>query len=383
MAASPLRRTLLAAGAAASLLPLPLLAADAAACDIWPHWSGFKRRFLSEDGRVIDRSSPQSITTSEGQSYALFFALVADDRDSFARLLRWTEDNLAGGDLSASLPAWHWGRRPDGGWGVLDDNPASDADLWIAYALIEAGRLWKNQKYAALGRLVAERILREETADIPGFGRVLLPAPRGFRPQPDSFRLNPSYLPVQLMRRMAAVTGQAPWRQLGATAIDVTVRSAPRGFAPDWVLVKAGGSFQPDAATEAVGSYNAIRVYLWAGMLDEKDPARAVLLRALLPAARHVERTGVPPLEAHTRDGEASGTGPAGFSAAMLPFLSAARLTDAARRQLLRVEARAPLDDSNNYYEQVLTLFALGWHGGLYRFAPDGSLIPRWTCKER
>ena len=30
------------------------------------------------------------ITTSEGQSYALFFALVNDDRETFARLLDWT-----------------------------------------------------------------------------------------------------------------------------------------------------------------------------------------------------------------------------------------------------------------------------------------------------
>ena len=32
---------------------------------------------------------------------------------------------------------------------------ASDADLWIAYTLLEAGRLWKERRYTALGTLIA------------------------------------------------------------------------------------------------------------------------------------------------------------------------------------------------------------------------------------
>ena len=40
---------------------------------------------LIQGGRVIDPSTPSGQTTSEGQSYGLFYALVANDRDSFAR----------------------------------------------------------------------------------------------------------------------------------------------------------------------------------------------------------------------------------------------------------------------------------------------------------
>ena len=39
---------------------------------------------------TFDRKS-----TSEGQSYGLFFALVADQRTQFDTLLKWTSDNLA------------------------------------------------------------------------------------------------------------------------------------------------------------------------------------------------------------------------------------------------------------------------------------------------
>ena len=31
------------------------------------------------------------------------------------------------------------------------------------------------------------------------------------------------------------------------------------------------------------------------------------------------------------------------------------------------------------YYEQVLSLFALGWYEGRYRFAADGQLRPAWA----
>ena len=46
---------------------------------------------------VIDPSDARKITTSEGQSYGLFFALAANDRKAFDLLLAWTRDNLARG----------------------------------------------------------------------------------------------------------------------------------------------------------------------------------------------------------------------------------------------------------------------------------------------
>lgn len=358
----------------------PLLLQAAEPCTTWPAWASFRDRFLDDGGRVVDRGSPQSITTSEGQSYGLLFALVANDRSGFDRILRWTEDNLAGGDLTARLPAWQWGKRGDGQWGILDDNAASDSDVWIAYALAEAGRLWKAERYAALANLLAERILREESEMLPGLGRTLLPGPKGFKPAKDIWRLNPSYVPLQVIQRLATLYPKSAWRQLVPSSSDIVVRSAPRGFSPEWVLYKADGGFQPDPETQGEGSYNAIRVYLWAGMLATDDPLRDTLIQRLLPMAEKVGAGGTPPEKVDTRSGEATGTGPAGFSAALLPFLTAARRNDLAGQQRLRVVAKAPLERDDNYYDQVLTLFGLGWMDGHFRFARDGSLLPRWTC---
>src|ERR1700756_2163419 len=57
---------------------------QAAQCNIdWPAYRIFVEHFVQADGRVIDYTSPQLKTTSEGQSYGLFFALVANDRATF------------------------------------------------------------------------------------------------------------------------------------------------------------------------------------------------------------------------------------------------------------------------------------------------------------
>jgi endo-1,4-beta-D-glucanase Y len=294
--------------------------------------------------------------------------------------LHWTEDNLAAGDLTARLPAWKWGKRDDNTWGVIDANAASDADLWIAYALAEAGQLWKEPKFTALSRLLAERIVREESVALAGTGRTLLPGPQGFTPEAGVYRLNPSYLPLQLLRRMAALYPKQEWEKMVSASRDIIVDSSPRGFAPDWILYKEHGGVEADTSSNAIGSYNAIRVYLWAGMLDSAEPWRSSLLKALAPAASYIVKTGAPVLEVNTRTGAANGVGPAGFSAAMLPFLQASGLTDSVDQQRARVTAKAPLERPDNYYEQALTLFGLGWMDGYYRFARAGQLVPRWTC---
>ena len=341
-------------------------------CEIWPDWNSFKKIFVTDDGRVIDPSVAQKITTSEGQSYALMFALIANDRDSFDQILRWTENNLAFGDLTANLPAWKWGQRKDGSWGVIDDNAASDADLWVAYALNEAGQRWKISRYTALAELLAARILREETAYIPDLGLVLLPGPKGFQLSETTWRLNPSYMPVQVLRRFATIYPKSEWPKLIESSITVITQSAPLGFVPEWVDYRVGKGFQTDIdpALSGVG-FNAIRVYLWAGMLDNRDSAHRVLLKHLAPMGLYVGNNG-----------SAGENTSAGFSSALLPFLKAATLNDTLHLQRQRIIALVPLERTDNYYDQVLTLFGLGWLEGRYKFDRNGQLIPRWKCEQ-
>ncbi len=350
-------------------------------CEIWPAWNNFRNKFVSDEGRVVDRSLPQHVTTSEGQSYGLMFALIANDRTSFDLILRWTEDNLANGDLTSQLPAWNWGKRTDGNWGMIDSNAAADADLWIAYALSEAGRLWKVQKYTALAELLTARILREETAEIPGLGLTLLPGPKGFHPDEATWRLNPSYLPIQIMRHFAVIYPNSGWHKIAQTSLEIITRSAPLGFVPEWINYQVGKGFQIDNnPTLAEGGFNAIRVYLWAGMLDSRDPAYPILLTKLAPMGRYLTNNGSLPRKINTLEGAINGSVSAGFSSALLPFLKTHKLNEALHQQRQRVIALSPLDRTDNYYDQVLTLFGLGWLEGRYKFDRNGLLKPRWIC---
>ncbi|MFA6970388.1 MAG: cellulose synthase complex periplasmic endoglucanase BcsZ [Gallionella sp.] len=358
--------------------------AHAASCEeSWPAWEAFKKSSITDDGRVEDHSTDGMRTTSEGQSYALFFSLVANDRTTFDKLLNWSEKNLAEDDLILHLPSWELGKKEDDSYGVLDVNSAADSDLWIAYTLGEAGRLWGDRRYIALSSLMANRILSSETREVPDLGLVLLPGAAGFTPTPTSVRLNPSYVPLQLMQWFATHSNDPRWTSLANSSRQLILKSSPKGYAPDWTIYDYSKGFLPDTDPEkgGTGSYDAIRVYLWAGMLSRDSTDRSVLIDALKPMAQLVEKQGYPPESVHIMTGVANNQGSSGFSAAMVPFLQASGLNQAAEQQLRRIEAQPIAED--RYYDQVLSLFALGWQNNLYRFDSRGNLTPRWksTCQ--
>lgn len=375
----PNRRRVLQAVLLAGLSPTTRTQGlPATAQDGWPAWEQFRAEFLSEDGRVIDKSSLYGHTFSEAQAYGLFFSLVANDRSSFDKILRWTEDNLCAGDLTAHLPAWLWGLRKNDTWGVRDANSAADADVWLAYALGEAGRLWNVRRYQALSELLRARILREEVQELPGLGPSLLPASRGFALSSRRWRLNPSYTPPQLMRWLARREPESLWKSVQTSAVQVILGASPHGFVPDWILYDANLGFVPDTQGErhGHGAYNAIRVYLWVGLMHADAPDRRLLLRALAPMARHVREHGRPPEAIDTQTGHALRAGPTGFSAALLPFLAASGEQLALQQQRVRLDARPIPSDA--YYAQALGLFASGAMERYYAFDAEGQLRPRW-----
>lgn len=342
----------------------------ASACERagWPEWAQFRTHAITLEGQVIDHAGPSPVTTSEGQAYALFFALVDQDRALFDRLLRWTQTNLARGSLMRHLPAWKWGVGPSGKTGVLDDNAASDADLWLAYSLLEAGRLWQQPRYAELGAAVLDLIARRELVDLPGLGPALLPGPEGFA-HAEYWILNPSYVPLQLVDRLVETFPQGPWKALRATWVRVLMQGAPHGFAPDWVGWSARHLFISPPSGSAVGSYDAVRVYLWIGMLADEAPLAAELKAHFRAIRRLVSPNGRVAERVDSLTGQAHGRGPVGFAAALLPFF---RGTPVEARLARAVETAPPAPD--RYYDQVLTLFAQGWRQGRYRFDSNGFL---------
>ncbi|MDO5531234.1 cellulose synthase complex periplasmic endoglucanase BcsZ [Sutterella sp.] len=336
-------------------------------------WDEFALSAMDPSGRIIDASSPEMASTSEGQSYALFLSLAAGDKERFARILAWTEANLCAGDCTRTLPAWRWGRITETDpktketterWDVIDGNNAVDADLWIAYSLLEAGRLWEDAAYTEKGRAMA-RLLLGQTAEVRGIGRLIAPGAVGFR-NDKLLRQNPSYLPVFVLRRLEAE--DPAWKHVTATAVRVIVRSSRAGLSPDWADVDGHGRIVP--VNLAAGSWDAVRVYLWAGMISPADPDHRTIRAALDPMVQITVTRRLPPAAVEGERFSVTDPGPDAFAAALLPWLSRSR-TGAFARTLLEYQ---PLG-SDTYYRSMLTLFGLGFDRGCFAFDAAGELI--------
>jgi len=369
----------------------------------WTLWNSYAARFVDGQGRVIDPRGGGK-TTSEGEAYAMFFALADNDRSAFDRLLGWTQNNLASGDLQTHLPSWSWGQSSTGEWKALDSNSASDADVWMAYTLVEAGRLWNQPRYSNLGRRMMAQIAKSEVVDLPGFGPMLLPGPVGFqhdrvpvvKSANDRFwTLNPSYLPVFVFQRLAGEDPSGPWGQIALGIPRLLRESAVHGYAMDWVDYVPGDGFYPAPAHPgptpagqepevATGSYDAIRVYLWAGMM-ERGKFRSEVLDAVPAMGAYLVDHDAPPEKISDRGIPMAQDGPVGFSAAVLPYLRALpNQGKPGAKQTIRLSAQR--DQASGlygkdvaYYDQNLALFATGFLDGRFRFGANGELKVEWT----
>ena len=381
------------------LVPILLFLGGTGGCKQgpWTLWNAYASHFIDGQGRVVD---PQGggRTTSEGQSYALFFALVNNDQTRFAHVLKWTQTNLAQGNLAAHLPAWLWGKTKEGEWKALDPNSASDSDAWIAYSLVEAGRLWKNPTYSNLGREMMSLIARQEVAELPGFGMMLMPGPSGLFTHKGTWTVNPSYVPLFIFERFSAIQPAGPWGAITMNIPRLLKQSARHGFAMDWTDYMPADGFYPapspgaqpsagqpkSAPPPALGSYDAIRVYLWAGMLSEGQN-RTDILGSVSGMESYLGNHGAPPEKVSDLGIPMEQDGPVGFSAALLPYLRGfPDATKVAAQQRIRMSNQ--LDRASGlygkdpaYYDQNLALFATGFLDERFRFGQRGELKVEWT----
>ncbi|WP_157271544.1 cellulose synthase complex periplasmic endoglucanase BcsZ [Azohydromonas aeria] len=366
-------------------------AAAARRCAGWPLWSAFAGRFIQADGRVIDDQHQTRYTTSEGQAYVLFFALVANERERFDTLLRWTDRHLAQGALGERLPGWRWGRHDDGEWKLLDANAAADADLWLAHTLFEAARLWRAPRHRELAQALLALIRDQEVVELPGFGPTLLPGPLGFQLDGGAVRLNPSYLALHQLRALAREDASGPWDTIAAGMPRLLAAVAPRGLVPDWVRHSERLGWHAADDSPPLGSWDAIRAYLWAGLVHPGDPLRPALLHATRGMAALLQAGTELPRQVRTDTGQALGSAPAGFSAALLPWLRATGRTRLLAAQQARLRALSAdgeawpagcpgglIGQPPTYYDQALALFGTGAVEERFAFDVQGRLVPAW-----
>ncbi|MCY7321319.1 MAG: glycosyl hydrolase [Phormidesmis sp. CAN_BIN36] len=239
-------------------------------------WNAYRQRFIQSDGRVIDREATGR-STSEGQAYAMLRAVFANDPDSFALTLKWSESNLQ--RLGANkkpidhLWTWQWGRDPAGKWGTLDNNFASDADIDAITALILASRRWGRPEYLSLAKTKLVDLWESSTIAANN-QRYLMPGPIAAFQQGEVLTFNTSYLAPYAIRLFAQVDDDRDWLSLVESSYQVLEQSASLSavnLPSDWVALnlKTGQYSRLDKSNAIISRYgfDATRVW-WRVSLD-------------------------------------------------------------------------------------------------------------------
>ncbi|GMA32328.1 glycosyl hydrolase family 8 [Litorihabitans aurantiacus] len=193
----------------------------------------FLADYVDPDGRVVRRDQGGD-TVSEGQAYAMLVAVALEDRATFDLVWGWARANLQRPD---GLLSWRWA---DGA--VADPQPASDADLDAARALVLAGEAFGDptltESATALGRAVLDR----QTV-VTDAGRILLAGPWAASAP---YQVNPSYSTPVATQLLAELDGDPRWAELDAGSRGVVAALTGGGaLPPNWALVDVAGTPSP------------------------------------------------------------------------------------------------------------------------------------------
>src|SRR5690606_18809477 len=130
---------------------------------------------------------------------------------------------------------------------------------------------------------------------------------------------------IPLLRGLATADKAGPWDEIAESTARMLEQISPRGLVADWVGYQAlsahSGHFVIDPVKGDGGSYDAIRVYLWAGMTHSADPLASQVMHSVRGLLSITASMGTPPESVSTTTGIVKGRSNYGFSAALLPYL--------------------------------------------------------------
>lgn len=228
-------------------------------------WTAYRDKYMMADGRIVDTGN-KGVSHSEGQSYGLIFAYNANDRDSFERIARWTQEQLSRKDIA--LHCWRY--DPAAADPVADKNNATDGDLVIAWALHLAGKRWDRPDYIA--RSAAIRAAIRSHCVIERYGRhLLLPGLQGFVTG-GGVTLNPSYFVWPALDAFARIDGAGIWGPVIDDCAQLLglARFGARHLPCDWMTISGPAQLAPTSDKPPRFGYDAIRVPLYAALGNRK-----------------------------------------------------------------------------------------------------------------
>ena len=302
----------------------------------------FFDRYVATDGRVVRHDHGD--TVSEGQAYALLMAVALGDNRRFARIWDWTRTHLQRPD---GLLSWQWA---DGQ--VRDPQPAADADLDTAHALLLAAERFGEPAYRLEALRIAKAIREHETG--AAGGRPILVAGPWAR-QAGLLVINPSYFHTRVFQQLGAATGDAWWQALSDSSYDlVQALLAHGGLPPDWAVVDAAGTVSPAGAPGAPGAparYGLDAARIAVRFAVACDPRGQELAASLWPTFRPI------PPEAIRMEYDLGGTPTTDLRHPVMLVAAAAT----ARAAGDHARATQLLDEAKALGERVPTYYGSAW----------------------
>jgi endo-1,4-beta-D-glucanase Y len=247
------------------------------------------RRFLdtyvTDDGRV-QRVDQGGDTVGEGQAYGMLIAAAIGDEQRFDAIWDWTKGNLRRPDGLISF-LWRDGK-------VVDPEPASDADVDAARALLVGSCRFKRPGLRNEALELGRTILANETASFQG-SPVLVGGPWARK---DPITLNPSYFSPATFAALGKASRDGQWGSLSATGRSVTDILMPSdgNLPPDWASVKGGkpvpiGSPDNPGGTPRFG-FDAARTLV--RLAEDPDPAGHRIAAKAWPAFEGKQPAQIP-----------------------------------------------------------------------------------------
>jgi endo-1,4-beta-D-glucanase Y len=144
---------------------------------------------------------------------------------------------------------------------VIDYNNATDGDIMIAYALLQARDAWQTGEYRDEALKIISDI-RTRLGVVRQGRTYLLPGYFGFNKE-GSVVLNPSYLILPAFRMFSREDQAAFWNKIHQDGLFLIDRSCFGSLClpSDWVMVE-GDRFTPAPGKDAYFGGNAIRILL-------------------------------------------------------------------------------------------------------------------------
>jgi endoglucanase len=227
----------------------------------------FLATYLTADGRVLRHDQGGDIV-SEGQAYGMLIAQIAGQPATVRRIWAWTKAHLSRSD---GLLAFH--ATSDGE--ITSHEPAADADVLAAYALLRYDGLQEESMHADGCRLAAA-VFAEESVSLPTGEPIPVAGRWAAISSPPM--VNPSYWMPGVFTAVARYTGDGRWSSAASASESLLCQLTDGGrlLPPDWAHLEAGRLTPAAAPGSGPGiryGLDAARLPLWLATGDS-EPGR-------------------------------------------------------------------------------------------------------------